>query len=218
MIIGLVLLGCVTVLLIFGIAQRVFMSFGVAYWLAFMLVGVMIASAFIPSFTVNGARISASGFLVPLAVAGVFLALALRTREAGHSAVAASAVLAVFLAVELLLFPIASEGIIAVTEGVLCGVIAYIVGKTKLASLFGVFMGVPIGVVAAEVVKAISYGRTMQLGSAHVFDCVVIAAVLAIVISETVAAVKRFNNAKRKLVAETAEEFDPDEYKKYFDE
>lgn len=218
MIVGLVLLGCVTVLLIFGIAQRVFTSFGVAYWLAFVLVGVLIASAFIPAFTVNGARISASGFLAPLAVGFVFLFLSLKTRETGHAVVAASAVLAVFLAIDLLLYPIVADGYVAVIEGVLCGGIAFLVGKTKLASLFGVFFGVPLGVLSAEVVKIVSVGSQMRLGSAHVFDCVIIAAVLAVVISETVTAVKRHNNAKRKVIAEVAEEFDPDEYKKYFDE
>ena len=42
MIIGLILLGSVAVLLFFGIAERVFKSFGVAYWLAFVMVGVLI--------------------------------------------------------------------------------------------------------------------------------------------------------------------------------
>ena len=42
MIIGLVLCGLVAVLLFVGVAERVFKSFGVAYWLAFVMVGLLI--------------------------------------------------------------------------------------------------------------------------------------------------------------------------------
>lgn len=218
MIIGLVLLGCVVVLLFFGIAQRVFKSFGVAYWLAFIIVGALVASAFVPSFAIGEVTVSVSGFVVPIAIAVTLFIISGKTREAGHSAVAASAVLAVYVAIELLLAPVVGMTVIAVVEGVLCGAIAYIVGKTKTAAVSGVFAGIPLGAVTAAVVEKISYGEPMHLGHYGVFDAVVLAAVFSIVLFEATDAVKRSINAKRSVAAEVAEEFDPDEYKKYFDE
>ena len=61
----------------------------------------------------------------------------------------------------------------------------------------------------------------IALGSAAVFDAVILAAVFSVVLYETVAAIKRTMNARarRSLAeAEASEEFDPNEYKRYFDE
>ncbi|MCH5162837.1 MAG: hypothetical protein J1G38_05050 [Clostridiales bacterium] len=218
MIIGLVVLGCVVVLLFFGITQRVLNSFGVAYWLAFIVIGALIASAFVPSFAIYGVSVSVSGFIVPSAVAVLFFAISGRAREAGHSAVTASAVLAVYVAVELLLAPVVNATVIAVVAGISCGAIAYVVGKTELVSVAGVFTGVVTGDVVAAVVEHFSYGSAMRLGSYGSFDAIVLGAVFSVILFEAVAAVKRRLNAKRSVMAETAEEFDPDEYKKYFDE
>ena len=53
------------------------------------------------------------------------------------------------------------------------------------------------------------------------FDAVILAAVTAVVIFESVSAIKRTINHRNKTKAvadaEIADEFDPDEYKKYFD-
>ncbi len=54
-----------------------------------------------------------------------------------------------------------------------------------------------------------------------VLDAVILAAVFSVVLYETVAAIKRTMNARarRSLAeAEASEEFDPNEYKRYFDE
>ncbi|MDE7464103.1 MAG: hypothetical protein K2M48_03645, partial [Clostridiales bacterium] len=190
----------------------------IAYWLAFIIVGALVGSAFIPSFSIGSVTVNAAGFIVPVALAVLFFVLSGKTREAGHSIVAASAVLSVYVAVRLLLSMVVMDTIVSIIAGILCGATAFVVGKTKLAALSGVFAGVPLGVVTSTVVEMISYGTPIQLGSPAVFDVVVLAAVFAVVIFEIVAAVKRASNAKRSVAAEAAEEFDPEEYKKYFDE
>ena len=219
MIIGLILLGSVAVLLFFGIAERVFKSFGVAYWLAFIMVGVLIGSAFIPSFRIGVVTVNAAGFIAPAAFAVVFFVIAVRTREHYRAIVAASAVAASYVAVRLLVEPIASPVVTAIVVGFLCGAIGFLVGKTKLAALASIFAGFPIGEGISTAVGAFLPSVEMRLGSAAMFDALIIAAVFSVAMFEAIAAIKRTMNARRTAVlAETAEEFDPDEYKRYFDE
>lgn len=96
------------------------------------------------------------------------------------------------------------------------------VGKTKLAALCSVFAGIPIGGIIASAVEFRVYGTALEFGSAAVFDAVILAAVTAVAIEEAVSAIKRMNSARAKANAaamtEAAEEFDENEYKKYFDE
>lgn len=211
-------MGCVVVLLFFGIAQRVFKSFGVAYPFAFLIVGALVASAFVPSFSAFGIRVSVSGFVAPLLLSVLFFALSAKTREGAHAAVSACAVFAVYVAIRLLLSPVSNAATVSVCGGLLCAATAYFVGKTKLAAVAGVFGGIPFGVAVSAAVEKISYGADIVLGSPSVFDATVIAAVFAVVLCEVVAAVRKNVNGKRAAAAEAAEEFDPDEYKKYFDE
>ncbi len=221
MIIGLVLLGIVAALLFFGIAERVFKSFGVAYWLAFVLVGVLIGCAFIPSFNIGVVEINAAGFLAPIAFAILFFVFAARSRETWRAVVTLSAVAALYVSVKLLLKPIASNAVVAAVSGLVCGIAAYAVGKTNLSALCGIFGGFPIGEAAATVVEVFSYGSQPVLGSPTAYDACVFAAVTAVALYEVVAAIKRARldrARRRKAQAEIAEEFDPDEYKRYFDE
>ncbi|MDE5563112.1 MAG: hypothetical protein K2J01_06170, partial [Clostridiales bacterium] len=106
MIIGLVLLGLVAVLLFLGIAERVFKSFGVAYWLAFVMIGVLIGCAFIPTFTVGAVQFNVAGFFAPLIFSAVFFALAFRMREVRMAIIVTSITAALFISVWLLIAPI----------------------------------------------------------------------------------------------------------------
>ncbi len=221
MIIGLVLLGITALLLFFGIARRVFANFGVPYLLAFVLVGVLIGSAFIPTFFIGSVSINAAGFIAPLAFSVMFLLLAKRTREMWHAVVALSAAAAVYVAVLLLIAPITSATVTVISAGFLCGAVAYLVGKTELGALAAVFAGLPLGEAIASLVNYFSMGSGIALGTAATFDSVILAAVFAVVLCEAIAAIRRTMNTrarKNALEAETAEEFDPDEYKRYFDE
>ncbi len=222
MIIGLVLCGLVAVLLFFGVAERVFKSFGVAYWLAFVLVGIMIGSAFIPTFKIGAVSFNVAGFIAPLIFSAVFFALATRTHEAGRALVTTSVVAALFIAIKLLIEPIANATVTAIVVGFLCGAVGFLVGKTKLAALAAMFLGLPIGESITSAVNMYVYGTRMSFGTAATFDAVILASVFAVVLFETVSAIKRTMNARARAHAqnnaEISDEFDADEYKKYFDE
>lgn len=218
MIIGLVLLGLVAVLLFFGVAERVFKSFGVTYWLAFVMVGVLIGCAFIPSFEIFGAKFNVAGFIAPIVFAVIFFVLCVRSREIGRTAVTLIAVVALAVAVRLLIDPIVTDIVTVIIVGFLCGAVGFLVGKTKLASLAAVFAGIPIAEVVSALVGKYVSGEPLVFGSAAMFDATILAAVFSVALFEAVGAIKRTMNARRRVNAETAREFDPDEYKKYFDE
>lgn len=222
MIIGLVLLGLVAVLLFFGIAERVFKSFGMPYWLAFIMVGMLIGSAFIPTFTIGAVSFNIAGFIAPLLFAAVFFALAVRTHEGVHALITTSVVTALFIAIWLLIEPITNDTVTVIIIGFLCGAVGFLVGKTKLAALCAVFLGLPIGELISTAVNMYAYGTPIHFGTPATFDAIILSSVFAVVLFEVIAAIKRTMNARARLNAaqnaETAEEFDAEEYKKYFDE
>ena len=218
MLVGLILLGIVAALMFFGIVGRVYKNCGMPYPLAFGVVGLLLGGAFIPAIRVNGATIGAAGFIVPLAISGVFIYLASRRRELMRSFVTAVTVTAVYTSVELLLGLIASDAVTVTVQGLLCGFVAYLVGKTELAALNGVFLGVPLGEIATGVTGYFAYGQAISFGGASAYNTLVIAAIFSVVLYEIVYTVKHTVYTKRRAATEASEEFDPNEYKKYFDE
>ncbi len=229
MIIGLVLLAIVALLLLFGVAGRVFKSFGVSYPFAYLMVGALIGCAFIPSFKLGSAIFYVGGFVVPVVFAAVFFVLAARYREAWRALVTSFATAALYIAVRLLIEPITSELVTSITLGFLCGAGAYLLGKTKVSALTSVFCGFALGEVISSAVRVYA-GEVMRLGARSVFDALIIAAVFSVLLYELVAAIKRATVRRHGRTAcenaEASEEFDPerdcdcdsDEYKKYFDE
>lgn len=219
MLVGLILLGIVAALMFFGICGRVFKNCGMPYPLAFAVVGLLLGGAFIPAVRTEGATVGSAGFIVPLGISAAFIYLASRRRELVRSLVTAVTSAAVYTSVQLLLFIIASDAVIVIVQGLLCGFVAYLVGKTELAALTGTFLGVPLGEIAVGVTNRFAYGDRFAVGGASAFNALIIAAVFAVVLYEIVYAVKHAVYAKkRRIVAETAEYIDPNEYKKYFDE
>lgn len=219
MIVGLILLGLVAALMFFGVCGRVFKNCGMPYPFAFGVVGLLIGGAFIPAIVAGEATIGSAGFIIPLVTAAVFIYLASRRRELWRAVVTAVTVTAVYTSAELLLDLIAPSSVTVTVQGLLCGFVAYLVGKTELAALNGVFLGVPLGQIATGVTGVFAYGEPMSLGGGAAYDVLVISAVFAVVLYEIVYTVKhRVYVRKRRAAAEAAEELDPDEYKKYFDE
>lgn len=219
MIIGLVLLGLIVVLLFFGIAQRVFKSFGISYWLAFIVVGALIGSAFIPTFYSNGVSVCVAGFIAPVIAATAFFVLAYRSGDIWRAVVAFAATLAAYVAVWVVLPQLVGETATAVISGGLCGIVAFATSKTRASVLSATFGGMAVGDVLASVVSAYAYGGMPRVGAAATFDAIILASVLAVAAFEATAAIRRAIVIRNRAAAcEAAEEFDPDEYKKYFDE
>ena len=218
MIIGLVLLGLTVILMLFGVAQKVFKGLGMAYWLAFVFVGTMIGCCFIPSFWLFGVYFNVAGFIAPAVFSVVLFVLAYKARELWRAVVAASAVMALYVAAVLLLELYVNAAVLAIIAGILCGAAAYIVGNTRLAAVAAAFAGVTVGDIIAAAVDVYVYKDAMRLGSVGAFDAVVLAAVVAVALYEAVAAIRRaaLNKSRRLKATEAAEEFDPEEYKRYF--
>ena len=84
--------------------------------------------------------------------------------------------------------------------------------------LSATFCGMALGDIIASAVGVFAYGNALRLGAAAAFDAIIIASVLAVVLFEAMCAIKRAVNTRNRALCEAAEEFDPDEYKKYFDE
>ncbi|MCX4314941.1 MAG: hypothetical protein OSJ83_13955, partial [Clostridia bacterium] len=169
---------------------------GVAYWLAFVMIGLLIGSAFVPEFGIGSVTFNVAGFIAPIAFAVVFYVLAARTHEIMRAMVTTSVVVALFVSVWLLIAPIANDTVTVIIIGFLCGAVAFLVAKTKLAALAGVFAGMPIGEVISSAVDLFVYDTPMRFGTAATFDAVILAAVFSVALFETVSAIKRTINAR----------------------
>lgn len=222
MVIGLILLGITAALLFSGLAERVFRTYGATYWLAFITVAALIGSAFIPTFNIGVVTVSVAGFIAPLVFAIIFFVFAARTHEASRAFAAMFVVIALSLGVWLLVRPI-TNGLATVTViilGFLNGAAAYLTAKTKLAALAAVFAGMPIAEVIAALIGAYALADPIGFGTGTAFDAIVLAAVFSVVLYEAVSKIKRTSRktARQRAEAESASDFDPQEYKKYFDE
>lgn len=216
MIIGLVLLALTALLMFFGAAKKVFDNYGIGYWIAFVAVGILIGCAFIPTFDTGAVTLNIAGSIAPIVFSVSFFLLARRTHEVWRGLVAFSVVASTYVATDLLLGLVANATVTTIVAGTLCGGAAYLVGKTRLASLCGVFSGVPIGDIISSAVGVAARGEKFAIGSFAAFDAAVLAAVVAVAIFAAVAAIRRALAERSKTPSPSP--FDPDEYKRYFDE
>ncbi|MFZ5924627.1 MAG: DUF1614 domain-containing protein [Bacillota bacterium] len=190
MTVGLVILLAVSVLVFLGLTHRVLDRMHLNDRQALVALGLMLVGSFvdIPVFRgVQSVSFNIGGALVPVVIAIYVLARADTPRETGRgilSAVITGA--ALFAITKLFAF---EEGRMILDPlyvfGLVAGVVAYLVGRSRRAA----FAGAILGVVLLDVTHLIEVvtrrmPATVDVGGAGVFDAVVIAGVVAVGLAE----------------------------------
>ena len=235
MLIGLILLSVLAVLIFFGVAERFFRRIGVPDWLAFVLVLSFVIGAVVPEIQIGaGMTLNVGGFIIPAAFVILLFSISPVKKESFHVCLATIFVAGVTVAIRMLVRP--DSGILflvtAVVTGLLCGTVAYLMGRTRIATLVGAVTGIVIGDIINNISLWFLHGTSVSLGANGVFDSVVIATITGVALVEVIEAIRHAMSRKHiSLTAfrtEAAEDvrFFPrkksdstdDEYRNYFED
>ncbi len=207
MTIGFILLIFTGILILFGAGQRVLDRLRLTDRQAIVFIVLIIAGGFIPDIPIaEDFSVNLGGAMIPLALCG-YLWLKAETAYERARCLIASVItaIAVFLLGRYL--PEEPEAMLMDTGwayGIAAGLIAWVFGRSRR----GAFIAGTLGVMLADVgnwlyVRAMGVRQTLALGGAGGFDVIVIAGLLAVLVSElTGELVERVRRGRQKPVRE----------------
>ena len=187
--VGMILLTVVAVLIFFGVAQRVLDKMYLSDRMALLLVALIFLGTLIPNITIGLVSFSLGGAVIPLGIC-VYLLVKADTWQERLRALLGAVVTGAIVYLLSMLLPNEPEQISIdplYLYGIVGGLVAYILGRSRR----GAFICGVLGVVLADVTTAIvnwSQGRAQMLvlGGAGVFDAIVISGIIGVVLSELI--------------------------------
>ena len=189
--IGPITLTIVSVLIFFGLAQRVLDRMRLTDKAAFLFIGAMFFGAYLPDIPLGAnLSINVGGGLVPLILVGYLFIKAGTAKEKIRAVVASLIAGAAVYGVErfmpsepgqMFIDPLYMYAIVA-------GVVGYLAGRSRRSSFIAGIMGVILTDIFYAISLAIGGGALggTTIGGAGIYDAVVIAGVLAVVLAEVV--------------------------------
>ena len=186
---GLVLLTAIAVLVFFGVTQRVLDKMRLSDRAALVIAALMFFGSLIPNLTLGRVEVNLGGAVIPV---GVCLYLLFRSDE-GREAVRTLAGVALTAAAVYFLgrwMPDEPEAIAFEPNyvyGLVGGLIAYLLGRSRR----GAFIGGVLGVLLADTVTAWTnwqkgIDQPLVLGGGGVLDAMMISGILAVLLAEGV--------------------------------
>lgn len=189
--IGMITLIIAAVLIYFGIAQRVLDRMRLNDKAALGFIALIVAGSYLDIRLVREPTVSvnAGGAIVPLILAGYLYSKAGTTKERTRSVIASLVVGAAIYALGRLM-PAEPETMFIdplYVYGIVAGVIAYLMGRSRRAAFIAGLVGVIISDILhlAELIVRRMPG-TVNIGGAGAFDAVIIAGILAVVLAELI--------------------------------
>lgn len=217
MTIGLILLAILAILIFFGLSERFFRQLGLNNWVAFLFVLALVIGAIVPNINIgNVFSLNVGSFLVPLIIMTVLMLIMKSGSEVLRGILGIISVAAVAVATRMLIEPTIGALILAssLIVGLVGGMVAFLVGQSRLAALASAMGGIVLGdIIINFLYTFVVGGYTFSLGSNGVFDSIIIASVFSILLYEAINAIKHTTDRKRikrALAAEAAEDQDID--------
>lgn len=223
--IGLILLGVLLILMLFGVTQRVFDKMKLStLWSILFIVAVGIG-VFIP--VIRAHRLfsfSIGGFIIPMILCIYMLIKMGFTADMARAWIAtivtAGAVVLIYTFI-----PTQTTGMkifAAIVVGIIAGAVSYLIGRSRRGALFSAIMGVYIGQTVNFLIDYFGRGITtahLALGVGAMFDALVIASLsaflLAIIVGETRERIITRTHTRRDFGYETGEFEEYDEAYKH---
>lgn len=188
--IGVTLLGILTVLILFGVMQRILDRMRLTDKQALFIVISIIAFSFLEDIPItNTISFSIAGALIPLALC-VYLFISAGTAKERWRAIGATLLSALAVILISRLLPAEPEAMPFdpyYIYGPVAGVIAYLMGRSRRSA----FIAGITGVLLADTLIFVYYRITgvpsvLRLGSSGAFDAVVISGLLAVLMAELI--------------------------------
>jgi uncharacterized membrane protein len=187
--IGVIVLVAVSILIFLGAAQRVLDRLYLSDRGGLLVVGAMVVGSFLDIPLGGGNSINVGGALVPLALAVYVLVRAGSGKEWVRSILGIVVTTGVLYGVSKLYRFDTNRGLIEPQYlwAIIAGVVAYLAGRSRRLS----FIGATLGVLALDLVHIVEVraGRLnvpTRIGGAGIFDTIVIAGILAVLLAELI--------------------------------
>jgi uncharacterized membrane protein len=187
---GFILLIIVTLLIVFGVTQRVLDKMQLSDRMAILFTALIFIGGLIPDINFgNEVYLNIGGAIIPFALC-VYLFIKAGTAKEKIRAIAAAIAggLIVFFAGRLM----PDEPELMIIEplylyGILAGIVAYIFGRSRRAALIGGIMGVLLGDIAQGVISRMQgLSVPIRLGSGGALDAVVISGLIAVILADLI--------------------------------
>lgn len=189
---GIILLVLTTLVILFGLAQQVLDRLYLNDKQALVVLGAMVAGSFFNIPIMRGTpsvAINVGGGLIPLGLCIYILSKAGTSRERVRGILGALVTGVVLFGVSKIYQFDHNTGFIdpRYLWGILAGVIAYVIGRSRRLA----FIGGVLGVMLADIGHAIQTGiqhipAPTQIGGGGIFDSIVIAALIGVLLAELI--------------------------------
>lgn len=187
--IGQITLLIVTLLIAFGVCQRVLDKMRLTDRQALLIAFLIFVGGFLPDFSIGNVQINLGGAVIPFLLCA-YLFIGAHTRHERVRAFTAALVTAASVLALGRFFPNEPEAMpfdINYLYGIIAGVIACLFGRSRRAAFIAGAMGVLIADLTEGASVALSgVSQTLRLGSAGAMDVVVLSAVTAVLLRELV--------------------------------
>lgn len=191
--IGYILLIAVSLLIVFGVAQRVLDRMRLTDRQALLFVAAIFVGGIIPDIQLGRVSFNIGGALVPFALC-VYLFIKAGTAKERWRAIAAS----VFAGAAVFglgrVFPSEPETMpfdINYIYGLAAGLIAYILGRSRRSAFIGGVMGVLLGDITQGIFNYyMGMSTPIRLGGAGALDVVIISGLLAVLLAEIIGEIR----------------------------
>lgn len=186
---GMMLLTLAAILVFCGLLQRVLDRMYLTDRQALMIIGAMIIGTLLPNIRLGVVEINLGGAMVPLAVCGYLLSKADEPVERWRSLLGSVLTGGAVYALSALL-PAEAEALPfdpMWAYGVVGGVIAWLLGRSRRAAFICGISGVLLAdIVSAAVIWLQGYRTQLILGGAGIADAAVISGVMAVLLCEVI--------------------------------
>ncbi|MDR5657907.1 DUF1614 domain-containing protein [Serpentinicella sp. ANB-PHB4] len=189
---GMILLMIVTVLIFMGLAERVLDRLRLSDKAAIVIIIAMVLSTiFIPDINITeNVSFNIGGFIIPVAL-GIYLFIKAGTNKERFRAIMAAIVAgAVIYITQRYVLPAEPEAQYVdpnYVYGILGGLIAYVMGRSRRSAFIAGIFGIVIADVIQLIINTINnVPAPTRFGGAGAFDTTVMAGILAVIIAEVV--------------------------------
>ena len=188
--IGMVLLTAAAILVFFGAAQRVLDRMYLTDRAALLLIALMFFGTLIPEIRIGSVAVSIGGAVIPAGICAYLLIRAGTWKERTRAIAGALLTAAIVYTVSAFVLPDEPEQLPVdpmYLNGVIAGLIAYVLGRSRRGAFICGVLGVLLADTAVAVINRFNgIEQTLHLGGAGVFDAAMISGLLAVFLAELV--------------------------------
>ena len=179
MLMGLILLAIMAIALFFTVGRLSFKALGLPQWGAFLVLLAFTVGIVVPTIKIRDiASIGFSGFILPI-IASIALAVLLVRKNGFARGIVSMLAIVAISTILFLIMPMQSTGfriLTSITVGVITGAVGFIIGRTRLASVFAILSGVAVGNLIYSLISYFALdGGTMMLGMDIVYNSIFVA-------------------------------------------